>query len=69
MPKPKPKKNPASDANYSIACTVENCVYNCENNFCSLDKIKIVNATNVYSNLNDCTDCGSFKPKVEPVDF
>ena len=45
-------------ANQSIACTVQQCRYHCENqNYCSLEKIQ------VGTHEAHPTDCQSFKVK------
>ena len=49
--------------NNSIACTVNNCAYHCqEENYCSLDKIQ-VGTHESDPRQKECTDCDSFKLK------
>lgn len=50
--------------NMSIGCTVSQCKYHADNDYCTLDKIKVVNnqgATNEQS--VEVTDCGSYEYK------
>ncbi|GKX28041.1 hypothetical protein SH1V18_05210 [Vallitalea longa] len=53
--------------NASIGCTVEECKYHTNNDYCSLDHIKVVNSSE--SNLSnsiktqEITDCASFEAK------
>ncbi|GMQ59623.1 DUF1540 domain-containing protein [Vallitalea sediminicola] len=56
--------------NSSIGCTVSECKYHTDNDFCSLDHIKVVNSS--VSNLDnltnsvktqEITDCGSFESR------
>ena len=50
-------------ANQSIACTVQQCRYHCENqNYCSLEKIQ-VGTHEAHPKVVDCTDCQTFKVK------
>ena len=50
-------------ANQSIACTVQQCRYHCENqNYCSLEKIQ-VGTHEAHPTVVECTDCQSFKGK------
>jgi hypothetical protein len=47
--------------NSSIGCTVPECKYHCkEDNYCTLDSIKIVKHSPTADSI-ECTDCGSFK--------
>lgn len=56
------------DYNASIGCTVKECKYHTDNDYCSLNHIKVVNSST--SSLSDSTmktqeitDCASFEAK------
>lgn len=51
------------NVNRSIHCTVEQCLYHCDNcDYCSLDKIR-VGAHEPVPTEEQCTDCLSFSEK------
>ena len=48
-------------ANYSIGCTVTQCMHHCRNqDYCSLDKIMVV-THEANPKMDQCTDCQSFR--------
>lgn len=48
--------------NTSIGCTVSDCKFHTNNNYCSLDKINVVTSSIASSNhTKESTDCGSFQ--------
>ena len=50
-------------ANQSIQCTVQQCMYHCQSqDYCSLDAIK-VGTHELNPTMNQCTDCESFELK------
>ncbi|MCT4596846.1 MAG: DUF1540 domain-containing protein [Vallitalea sp.] len=52
------------NANTSIGCTVSDCKFHLDNNYCSLDRINVVTSSlSSTSHTKESTDCGSFQPK------
>ena len=45
--------------NSSIRCTVADCRYHCDSNYCTLDVISVV-SHDAVADKYDCTDCSSF---------
>lgn len=51
------------NANTSIGCTVHECKFHLQNDYCSLDHINVVTSNATNSRTKESTDCGSFQPK------
>ena len=52
-----------STPNYSIKCTVDNCMHHCtDEQYCSLDCI-CVGTHEANPTMDQCTDCKSFEKK------